>query len=98
MYAAEDGGSLHVVLPACACRLPEDQCVRRQTTSVANTTTITLIPSNEHSNMQPLNGSFQGYSTQILGPYLRVCHLNIEGISSLKNDKGLVFGNISDKK
>jgi exonuclease III len=34
--------------------------------------------------MQPLNGPFQGHSTQILGPCLKVCHLNIEGISSAK--------------
>jgi len=36
--------------------------------------------------MQPINGPSQGQSTQILGPCLRVCHLNIESISSAKSE------------
>lgn len=57
----------------------------KQITSVTNTPTKALIPS-KHNSMQPLNDPFQGQLTQTLDACLRVCHLNIEGISTAKSE------------
>lgn len=36
--------------------------------------------------IQPKNGPFQGHRARKLGSILRICQINIEGISRSKND------------
>ncbi|KAE9532084.1 hypothetical protein AGLY_010286 [Aphis glycines] len=47
-----------------------------------------MHPNRIHSNrkIRPKNGPFQGHQTRKLGPTLRICQINIEGISRSKSD------------
>ncbi|KAL4083147.1 hypothetical protein QTP88_028477 [Uroleucon formosanum] len=47
-----------------------------------------MHPNRTHSNrkIRPKNGPFQGHQTRKLGPTLRICQINIEGISRSKSD------------